>query len=158
MRNKNKPVDAASRLGAAIGRGLMAGFAGTVAITVSQLIEMKITHRRPSTAPAKAVEKTLHVGPVGGNTEKQFSQEVHWTYGTLWGVVRGLISLTGLKGWAATSAHFAAICSVAMLAVPEITDGTPATEWAAKDIAKELLHHAVYAVAAGMVYELLAEN
>lgn len=158
MRNKNKPVDAISRLGAAIGRGLLAGLAGTAAITVSQLIEMQITRRKPSTAPAKAVEKTLHIGPVKGNTEKQFSQEVHWTYGTLWGAVRGLISFAGLKGWVATSVHFAAISSAAMLVVPKITDGEPATEWPAKDIAKELLHHTVYAVAAGMVYDLLIQD
>lgn len=158
MRKKNKPVDVASRFGGAIGKGLMAGLAGTMAITISQLVEMKITGRKPSTAPAKAVEKTLHVGPMPGNTEKHFSQEVHLTYGTLWGAVRGLISFAGLKGWPATAVHFAAISSAAMLAVPKITDEEPATRWPADAIGKELLHHAVYAVTSGLVYNMLRDD
>lgn len=42
-----------SEVGGVIGCGLIAGFAGTVAITISQMIEMKITNRSMSDAPAK---------------------------------------------------------------------------------------------------------
>ncbi|MGH2649221.1 MAG: hypothetical protein ACRDE8_16695, partial [Ginsengibacter sp.] len=108
MSKKSHESTALGALGAAIGKGLIAGIAGTIAITVSQMIEMRITGRKPSTAPAKAVKKTLHIQAVKGNTET-FSNEVHYAYGTTWGIPRGLLSLIGLNGFAATAAHFAAL-------------------------------------------------
>lgn len=45
------PLEKAAK---AIGIGLMAGLAGTAAITLSQTIEMKLTKRPPSTAPVDA--------------------------------------------------------------------------------------------------------
>ena len=56
----------------------MAGAAGTLAITLSQMIEMKITKRRPSTAPADEAEKVLDVKPATEADKSKFSQEVHW--------------------------------------------------------------------------------
>jgi hypothetical protein len=41
-----------SSLASAIGIGMIAGLAGTLAITISQMIEMKITKRSMSKAPA----------------------------------------------------------------------------------------------------------
>jgi N-acetylglucosamine-6-phosphate deacetylase len=38
----------------AVGRGLFAGLIGTVVMTVVQLVEIKLTGRKPSTAPADA--------------------------------------------------------------------------------------------------------
>jgi hypothetical protein len=95
-------------LGSAIGKGLLAGLAATAAITISQMIEMKITKRKPSDAPVKVAEKTVGAEPTPGEKENM-SEELHWAYGTTWGVARGIMALTGLKGWPATAAHFAAI-------------------------------------------------
>jgi len=158
MKTKSKPVDAISKLGGAIGKGLLAGAVGTAAITASQLIEMRITHRKPSNAPANVLEKTLRIKPATGNTKKKLSQEVHWAYGTLWGAARGLLSVLGVKRWAATTAHFVAVTGTAMVAVPKILDSEPVTEWDKKAIAKELMHHAIYAIAAGVVYDLLMND
>ena len=43
------PVDT---LASSIGRGLVAGFAGTAAMTVSSTVEAKLRGRAPSSAPA----------------------------------------------------------------------------------------------------------
>ena len=51
-------------LAAAVGKGLFAGAAGTVAMTVSSTIEMKLRGRLPSSAPARAAAKLLGVEPV----------------------------------------------------------------------------------------------
>lgn len=51
-------------VGAAIGTVLIAGLAGTLAISISQMIEMKITGSKASSSPAKAVEKVLDIKPV----------------------------------------------------------------------------------------------
>lgn len=141
-------------LGAAIGKGLIAGAAGTLAITVSQLIEMRITKRKPSDAPAKAVKKTLHIEATPGNKE-EFSNEVHWAYGTSWGALRGLLSLAGINGFAATSIHMAAVWGTAITIEPKLDIAPPLKEWESKDIAVDIFHHLVYAVVAGLVYDAI---
>ncbi len=67
MKHDSHESTALGSLGAAIGKGILAGLAGTLAMTLSQMIEMKITKRKPSTAPADAVKKTLHIKPEPGN-------------------------------------------------------------------------------------------
>src|ERR1700761_7848376 len=101
--------NAIGELGNVIGKGLLAGLAATAAITISQMIEMKITKREPSEAPVKVAEETIEAKPVNENEKEKLSQELHWAYGTSWGIARGIISLTGLKGWPATLAHYTAI-------------------------------------------------
>ena len=49
----------------AIGKGLVAGAAGMVAITVSQMLAQKLVGQEFSTAPAEATEKVLGVEPKG---------------------------------------------------------------------------------------------
>jgi len=79
---KSEPGFVFAEVATAMGKGLMAGAAGTLAITLSQMIEMKITKRKPSEAPAKAAEKVLDVKPATEEDKSKLSQEVHWAYGT----------------------------------------------------------------------------
>lgn len=150
-----KPV---GKFGSAIGKGLLAGLAGTVAITASQMIEMKITKRKGSTVPADAVTKALDIKAATEADKKKFSQQVHWTYGTLWGIARGLLSLAGVKRWTATTAHFAAVLGTAMVIEPKLKVAPPLKEWSKEEIFKDILHHAVYAIAAGLVYDALMND
>ena len=146
--------NALGELGSAIGKGLLAGLTATAAITISQMIEMKITKRKPSDTPVKVAEETVGAEPAPGKKEKM-SQELHWAYGTSWGIARGIISLTGLKGWPATAAHFAAIWGTSMIMLPAFNAEPPVTEEEPKAIAIDALHHAVYAITAGLAYDAL---
>ena len=74
---------------AALGKGLFAGAAGTVAMTVSSTVEMKLRGRGASSAPAQAAVKMLGVQPVNEGAEARFSNLVHWGYVTAWGGTRG---------------------------------------------------------------------
>src|SRR5699024_181447 len=100
---------ALAKTGGVLGKGLIAGLAGTVAITVSQMIEMKITERSMSKAPSIVGGKTLGVEPRGKaqleaekekssknkaseaiqhhveTNEEKFNYLVHFGYGTSWG-------------------------------------------------------------------------
>jgi len=154
MKSSSQESTVLGEFGAAIGKGLIAGLAGTIAITASQLIEMRITKRKASNAPADAVKKTLHIESTPGNLE-EFANEVHWVYGTSWGVMRGLLSMAGLNGFAATTLHMASIWGTAVTIQPKLDIAPPLSEWAPKDIAIDLLHHAVYAVVAGLVYDAM---
>lgn len=152
---KIRQNNALGELGSAIGKGLLAGLAGTAAITLSQLIEMKITNRKPSDAPVKVVKETVDVEPTSEAEKEKVSQEIHWAYGTVWGVTRGLISLTGLKGLPATALHFAAVWGTALVILPKYKAAKPVTQEEPKAIAIDAFHHAVYATAAGFAYDAL---
>jgi len=143
-----------AELGSAIGKGLLAGLAATAAMTISQMIEMKINGRKPSDAPVKVAEETLGAKPAPGEKAKM-TEEVHFAYGTTWGIARGLISLTGLKGFPATLAHFVAVWGTSMIMLPAFKVAPPVYEEDPKSIVIDGLHHAVYATVAGLTYDAL---
>lgn len=146
---------ALGKVALALGKGIIAGLAGTVAITLSQMIEMKITGRKPSNTPAQAVNKVLNVEATDEAHQKAFVQEVHWTYGTLWGLGRSALDLAGVKGWAASAAHFAAVWSTELIMLPSLHVSKPPTEWGPSQLLKDATNHLVYAIAAGLVYDAM---
>lgn len=154
MKSSSHESTVLGEFGSAIGKGLIAGLAGTIAITISQMIEMRITKRKASNSPAKAVKKALHIEATPGNNE-DFSNEVHWVYGTSWGVMRGLLSIAGIRGFAATSLHLASIWGTAATIQPKLDIAPPLSEWEPKDIVIDILHHTVYAIVAGLVFDAI---
>lgn len=151
-----KPSSFLEKIGTGIGVGIMAGVAGTAAITLSQMIEMKINNRKPGEGPIKAVERTLDIHPNAG-TRAQFGNRVHWIYGTSWGIVRGLLGITGMGRVLATTVHYVAITGVGMAIAP-LEDVEPVMKWDKKTVAIDLFHHAVYAVAAGLVFDAIRKR
>jgi hypothetical protein len=143
-------------LAGSIGRGLLAGFAGTAAMTVSSTAEARLRRRAPSTAPARATAKVLGIkefdGPVA---QARWNDLSHWGYGTGWGIVRGLFAAAGLSPRAATAAHGAAIYGAAQVTLPALEVAPPSVFWGAKEVAIDAFHHAVYATATGVAYRLI---
>jgi hypothetical protein len=143
-------------LAESIGKGLVAGFVGTAAMTLSSTLEARLRHRQPSSAPARATTKALGIkefdGPIA---EARFNDLSHWGYGTGWGVVRGLLGATGMPARTATAAHGAAIYGAAQATLPALEVAPPVVFWAPEEIAIDAFHHVVYAVATGIAYEML---
>ncbi len=87
----------------AIGLGLAAGAIGTVALTVAEKLEMKLTGREPSTVPGQVGTQLS-----GGDPEthpsrvRRLNPVVHWAHGISLGAVRGLLDVAGLGPLAAT--------------------------------------------------------
>ncbi len=152
---KLREENALGELAGAIGKGLLAGLAGTAAITLSQMIEMKITKREPSEAPVKVASQITGAAPADESQKEKLSNEIHYAYGTSWGVVRGLLGLAGLKGLPATLVHFGAIWATELIMLPKYDAAPPVDEQEPKSVAIDALHHAVYAVAAGLAYDAL---
>jgi hypothetical protein len=149
-------VKALSKLSGAIGDGLVAGFLGTAAMTVSSTIEARLRHRAPSTAPARATTKALGIAEFEDDLARaRFNDLSHWGYGTGWGVVRGLLGASGLPASKATAAHGAAIWGSAAVTLPALDVAPPFVFWGKREVAIDLLHHAVYALATGAAYELI---
>ena len=149
----------ATTLAGAIGKGLVAGFAGTAAMTVSSTLEAKLRGRAPSSAPARATAKMLGIKEFENDlAEARFNDLSHWGYGTGWGVVRGLLAAAGLKPKAATAAHGAAIYGAAQVTLPALEIAPPSIFWSKEEIAIDAFHHAVYALATGLAYELISNG
>jgi hypothetical protein len=141
-----------------IAKGLLAGLAGTAAMTVSSTIEEKLRGREPSSAPADATAKVLAIDSFPDErTKSAFGNAVHWTYGTGWGAVRGLLRGLGLPPLAATALHFAAVWGNEQVALPSLGVAPPLTEWGAEEIAIDVFHHVVYVSATGAAYEALQQ-
>ena len=64
----------------------------------------------------------------------------------------------GLPPRAATVAHGAAIWGSAQVTLPALDIAPPVIFWAPHEIAIDAFHHAVYAVATGIAYQLLSNG
>jgi hypothetical protein len=149
---------AANTIATAVGKGLIAGLAGTAAMTVSSTVEARLRGRAPSSAPARATAKVLGIAEFEDDVAKaRFNDLSHWGFGTSWGILRGLLGATGLPPTTAT-AHGAAVYGNSQVMLPALEIAPPSIFWAKEEIAIDALHHAVYAVAAGLTYETLSNG
>ena len=153
-----KNQTAMAQVGTAIGVGLIAGLAGTIAMTVCQRVDMKITGRKGSDTPATAVREVLDIKPVSESKTKELSSRVHWVYGTSLGLVRGLMDLFGINGTAATTAHFAAVWAAELIMLPSLKVAPPITHESPKTIAKDAMYHGIYALGAGLVFDAIMKE
>jgi hypothetical protein len=108
-------------LATTVGKGLVAGFVGTAAMTVSNSLEAQLRHRAASSAPARATAKLLGITEFEDEiAEARFNDLSHWGYGTSWGIVRGLLAAVGLSPTAATAAHGAPVWGSAQAMIPAL--------------------------------------
>ena len=145
-------------IAAEVARGLIAGAAGTVAMTVSSSLEAKLRDRGSSSAPADAAGKVLGVQPRDEGGQARFSNIVHWGYGTSWGAARGLLEVAGIDGPAALAAHFAAVWGSAQVMLPSLDVAPPLWKSPPEEVAIDALHHAVYVIATGLAFAALGRT
>jgi len=146
-----------------VGKGLIAGFVGTVAMTIASTIEMKVRKRPPSTAPADAAGKVLQVAPRNETGKQRFSNLVHYAYGTGWGLARAALGAAlcaaggrrGRRSLIAPLAFFATVWGAELVMLPRLGVAKPFWRWGAKAVALDALHHGVYTAATDGAYRLL---
>jgi len=87
----------------AVGLGLAAGVIGTIALTVAESAEQRLTGRQSSTIPGQVGTKLAGKDPATNPAlVARLNPIVHWVHGISLGAVRGLLDLTGLSALAAT--------------------------------------------------------
>jgi hypothetical protein len=97
-------------LGANIGRGVLAGVAGTVVMTAFQkLVEMPITGRGDSYAPAEFAERLLPVHSMSSQGRNRLNYAAHFFLGGMWGTAYGIVARAGLRGQKAVNTVFAVV-------------------------------------------------
>lgn len=137
-------------------RGMVSGVVGTVAMTVSELLEMSMSGREGSTVPGQ-VGAHLMPGrdPLSTADVQALNTPVHWAHGITMGAVRGVLAAVGVRGRAASVAHFGLLwCGdAALYRTLEVAD-VP-WRWRPAELASDLGHKAVYAAVTGLTFDAL---
>ena len=159
----------------ALGRGLLAGVAGTAAMTVWQELSAKLrssgeegegTSEEPkdpweeASAPAKVgrriIEGVFHK-EVPTDKIGVLTNVMHWSYGTTWGVVYGLLAGTAdrstLRGGLAfgTGVWLASYAELVPMGLYE-----PPWKYPPKELGMDLSYHLVYGGATAAAFGVLS--
>ncbi len=141
-----------------IGLGLVAGAAGTAAMTATSTLAHRIRGKEPSTAPAEAVEKVVRVRPADEQAERRLGTAAHVAYGVGWGIPRGLLAAAGVAAIPASVLHFALVWGAGLTMLPGLDIAPPPNRWGLGELALDATHHVVYAAAAGAAFAFLADR
>jgi hypothetical protein len=126
-------------------RTLIAGTAGTAAMTASTAIEMRIRGRPASTAPVEAAERATGITLPSDDARRALSWAAHLPFGIGMAAARPALA-RALPSAQAAAAAFAALAWLPDLAVvPALGATPPPWRWGAAELAISGLHHAVYA-------------
>lgn len=138
-----------------VGRGALAGVAGSVVMTAFQkFVEMPISQREDSYGPAELAQKLLPV-PVNPSTEagrKRLNYAAHTALGAMWGAAYGVTAHKGLRGLRGAAATFGAIYTQDLVMITALGLGKPWT-WSRKDATIDVLDKAVVIVATGAIFD-----
>lgn len=158
----------------AVGRGLVAGVAGTAAMTAWQELSARLMSadedggeeaepRDPweqASAPAK-VAKRIGEGvfqrEVSSDLIPLLTHVTHWGYGTGWGAVYGLLAGTSRESGVGTGAAFGTgvwLASYVQLVPMRLYE--PPWKYSPKELAMEFSYHLVYGVAVAASFRAVA--
>lgn len=139
-----------------IGRGVVAGLAGTAVMTAFQrLVEMPVTGRAESEAPVKLATKLLPLKPKGAQQRRQLNYVAHFAVGAGWGAARAVVGRAGLRGQRAVAVVFAILWTGDVLGMAALGLDDPPWKWSGRDLAIDVIDKLVLAQAAGLIYERL---
>jgi hypothetical protein len=139
----------------AIGRGVAAGFAGALAMSVSTNAEMRLRGRPPSDAPARVLSRLLGIDASTRRRKTLLALAGHFGTSLAFGAVRGAMGGAGVRPAPAGGALLGLALLPEVLVVPALGAGPPPWRWSAADSAISVLHHGVYAGTTNAVYGLL---
>lgn len=137
----------------ALGRGVIAGVAGTAVMTAFQkLVEMPVTGRPDSYAPASFAEKVLGLRPSDAAARRRLNNGTHFALGTMWGAAYGVAARAGLRGPRAVAAVFVTVYTGDVLLNTALGLYRPG-EWSRQDWVVDVVDKLVQAAATGAVFD-----
>ncbi|MEN3282746.1 MAG: hypothetical protein V7607_3886 [Solirubrobacteraceae bacterium] len=143
----------------ALARGLLAGAAGTAAMTAAQTLYLKARGEEPSTTPAEVGRRIVE-----GVLQREVPEErigllnnaMHWLYGTSWGAAYGLAQSSRRSRGACDGPVFGAIVwSASLVHLPAMRLAPPVWEYPPDQLASDVAFHLVYGIGAGAAFALL---
>lgn len=136
--------------------GLLAGLAGTTAMTATTWCERRL---RPgldhpvdfdvSGAPVQAASRVLHLSPRTAAERRALFALVHWGYGSLVGVAHTALRRRLAPEPLATAVFYGGVQTMAFVLLPALGGTPPPWAWRRDVLASSLAQHAVYAAATG---------
>lgn len=143
----------------ALGRGLVAGAAGTAALTASQFVAAKVTGTEMPTAAgvvARRIAEGVFFKPVPDERLPVLNQAMHWTYGTAWGGVYGLAQSTLQLPAPHHGLLFGALLgTVGTAELPALGLMPPPWQVPPSALAINTFHHLMYGLAAAATFRAL---
>jgi hypothetical protein len=137
-----------------ISQGVQAGLGGAVVMSISTNLEMRLSGREASDAPAKALERLFRIDIANERVEQALVSAAHVATSASLGLVAAGLRRR-LRPALAASFLLGASLIPELVVVPALGAAEPPWKWSKQDTAEAVLHHAVYAVATALVLERL---
>jgi hypothetical protein len=135
-----------------IGEGVKAGLGGAAVMSVSTNLEMRLSGRDASDAPARALERLFGIEVDNKRLEQALVTAAHVATSVSLGVVAAGLRRR-LGPLLAASVLLGASLIPELVVVPALGAAEPPWRWSKQGAAQAELHHTVYAVATAMVLE-----
>lgn len=146
-------------LSKSLGTGLLAGLAGTAAMSLSSRLEERVLGRHTFEPPAETAKHALGIERFESPAaEARFDALARWGYGAGWGLLHGVLRAVGLPPAAAGLGLHGAVWGSALALLPTHDVAPPVFMRPRKDVASEVWHHVVYAAATGIAFERIARG
>jgi hypothetical protein len=147
--------------GTALLRSVLAGTAGTAAMSLTYAAERRLRHRGTapldyddSLVPGQIVAAIMHLPHVTAREEHDLGLALRWSYGSAFGLWHGMLRRRLREPWA--SLGFAATLMTATLTLfPLLGRTPPPSRWPADVMATCLGTHAAYVSAVAVVDDRL---
>jgi hypothetical protein len=143
-------------------RSVLAGAAGTAALSLSYVVERRVRRARQvdyddSLVPGEIVCSILQLHQVTRRFEYDAGMGLRWSYGSGFGLLHGWLRRQLDEPWA--SLGFAGtLLALTFTMFPLLGHTPPPWRWPRGYVASELLTHAAYVGAVALVDDLLAQD
>jgi hypothetical protein len=136
--------------------GTLAGVVGVVAMTAFQrFVEMPLTGREESYAPATLLEKVLPIAPRRGRARRRLNHAAHFSVGLTWGVSHALIaSKASLHGQSAVATVFGVLYAGDVLGNTALGLDKP-WRWSLQDLTIDVGDKLLLAEVVGLTFDRL---
>jgi len=133
----------------------VAGLAGVAAMTVAEKVEQSVTGRPNSYVPGRTLLTMAGRAPGEDERPAAWNHAMHWGTGALLGALRGVWSVTGIRGAEASATH-----AVARLAFDQTMEnasgaGAAPSTWPRSERLIDVTQKALYAAVTGAVADRL---
>lgn len=136
---------------------MVAGAAGTTALTLAYTAEHRLRKRRrgpldydDSLVPGQIVASVMHLPHVTAREDYELGMALRWGYGSAFGVMHGLLHRRLSEPWAA-AAFGGMLMSATLTLFPLLGRTPPPWRWPADVLATSLGTHAAYVTAVAVV-------
>ena len=138
-------------------RSVASGVAATVVMTAFQkLVEMPLSKRGESFAPADLAQAVTPITIHSGKERQRLNDVTHFSLGLLWGAAYGVAALQGLRGQKAVNTVFGVVYTGDVLLNTVLGLYHP-TQWSKKDWIIDVVDKYVQAQATGAVFDRLLD-